>query len=149
MSPQDWLSTDFGINPWRKSRGWEGGWEGPENPTGADGDGMRGGIPGNSGPGNAQLGAVGRGIGQSGFSGSRQRGVVQECVGHPPARPDPLDPRFSWSWMLGMHQLEAWKETGRNRERIQGLEKLQESGTGIGMSYRGMGSCQDMGDGGG
>lgn len=43
-SLREWLSADFGINPWRESGGWEREREEPEIPAGIDGDGMEDGM---------------------------------------------------------------------------------------------------------
>lgn len=60
-----------------------------------------------SGFGGAELGAVGRGVGEGGFPGSCQRGVVEEGVGQPPAGSALLKPGSAGRRLLGLHQLDA------------------------------------------
>lgn len=47
---------------------------------------------------------------------------MQERVGQAPASPDPPEPRPARSRGLGMHQLQAWKET-ENTGRMQGEQE--------------------------
>lgn len=66
-----------------------------------------GGLLWRSGLGGAELGAVGRGVGESSFPASSQRGIIEERVGQPPAGSALLEPGSAWRCFLGLHQLDA------------------------------------------
>lgn len=79
---------------------------------GREGQRRQGASPGgSSGLGGAELGTVGRGITEGVFSAGQQRGVVEQGVSQPPARPALPQPASSRLRLRALHQLDAWKET--------------------------------------
>lgn len=83
-----------------------------ETRRGREGQRRQGASPGGrSGLGGAELGTVGSGITEGVFSAGQQRGVVEQGVSQPPARPALPQPASDRRRLRALHQLDAWKET--------------------------------------